>query len=93
MTWPQAVCGSLEPLVGGEIELVDSPGGASPVCRDLIRSQELGLTVGVGADLYLEGLTVRLDLRRTAGQRRVNIEGDAELRNRTTVVSVGLMLF
>lgn len=85
--------GSLEPLVGCEIELVDSPGSARPDCRDLIRSLDLGLTVGVGADLFLEGLTVRLDLRRTVGQRRVNVEGDAELRNRTTVVSVGLMLF
>jgi hypothetical protein len=85
--------GSLEPLVGCEIELVDSPGAARPDCRGLIRSLDLGLTVGVGADLYLEGLTVRLDLRRTVGQRRVNVEGDAELRNRTTVVSVGLMLF
>lgn len=85
--------GSLAPLVGCEIELVDSPGSARPDCRDLIRGLDLGLTAGIGADLYLEGLTVRLDLRRTFGQRRANAEGDAELRNRATVVSVGLMLF
>lgn len=85
--------GSLAPLVGCEIELVDSPGSARPDCRDLIRGLDLGLTAGVGADLYLEGLTVRLDARRTFGRRRVNAEGDAELRNRATVVSVGLMLF
>lgn len=85
--------GSLEPLVGCEVELVDSPGSARPDCRDLINSLDLGLTAGVGADVYLEGLTIRLDLRRTVGQRQVNREGDADVRNRTTVLSVGLMLF
>lgn len=84
---------SLEPLVGCEIELVDSPGGARPGCRDLVAGLDLGLTAGVGMDIYLEGLTIRLDLRRTIGQRDVTLDGEAPLRNRTTVVSVGLMLF
>jgi hypothetical protein len=85
--------GSLEPLMGCEVEVVGSPGGARPDCRDLITSLDLGLTAGVGADVYLEGLTIRLDLRRTIGQRQVNREGDTPVRNRTTVLSVGLMLF
>ncbi len=85
--------GSLEPLVGCEVEVVGSPGGSRPDCRDLINSLDLGLTAGVGADVYLEGLTIRLDLRRTIGQRQVNREGDSDVRNRTTVLSVGLMLF
>lgn len=85
--------GSLEPLVGCEVEVVGSPGGSRPDCRDLINSLDLGLTAGVGADVYLEGLTFRVDLRRTNGQRQVNREGDTPVRNRTTVLSVGLMLF
>ncbi|MFN2317257.1 MAG: porin family protein [Gemmatimonadales bacterium] len=85
--------GSLEPLVGCEVEVVDSPGGARPDCRDLITSLDLGLTAGVGLDVFLEGLTIRLDLRRTDGQRQVNREGNTPVRNRTTVLSVGLMLF
>lgn len=85
--------GSLGPLVGCEVEVVGSPGGARPDCRDLINSLDLGLTAGVGADVYLEGLTIRLDLRRTDGQRQINREGGSDVRNRTTVLSVGLMLF
>lgn len=84
---------SLEPLVGCELELVGSPGSSRPDCRDLLAGLDLGVGGGAGVDLFLEGLTIRADVRRSVGQRRVNPEATTAVHNRATTFAVALLLF
>ena len=63
----------------------------SESCGDDIRSIDLGITGGVGAEMAVsEQMTLSVDLRYTLGLLSVDKTGDEDIKNRDLILQVGV---